>query len=57
VALDHVDHSTPAHRRSLRFCIGDVVTDAVSLMMRQAGSGMSAAGLCRVDQSSMRRSS
>jgi hypothetical protein len=38
-------------------CIGDVVTEAVSLMMRQAGSGMSAAGLCMVDQSSMRWSS
>jgi hypothetical protein len=38
-------------------CIGDVVTEAVSLMMRQAGSGMSAAGLCMVDQLSMRWSS
>jgi hypothetical protein len=38
-------------------CIGDVITEVVSLMMRQAGSGMSAAGLCMVDQLSIRWSS
>jgi hypothetical protein len=33
-------------------CLGDVATEAVSLMMRQAGSGMSAAGLLSMRWSS-----
>ena len=35
VALDHIDHSTPAHWRSFRFCFGGVGPEAVTVMMRQ----------------------